>query len=59
MNNRKNPELRMKLAFVAIGIIAVLAIIFGSWAWNLVFSPETFDLNTWANNAASWPSASL
>lgn len=51
MNNRKNPELRMKLAFVAIGIIAVLAIIFGSWVWNLAFSPETFDLNTWANNA--------
>lgn len=51
MNSRKNPELRMKLAFVAIGVAAVLAIIFGSWAWNLVFSPETFDVNKWANDA--------
>ena len=51
MESRKSPETRMKLAFVAIGLAAVLAIVFGSWAWNLVFSPESFDVIKWANDA--------
>lgn len=51
MENRRDPELVLKLGFVAIGAVAVLAIVFGSWLWNLVFDPAGFDLVKWANDA--------
>lgn len=55
----KNPDFVMKMAFVCIGILVILAMIFGSWVWNLMFSPENFDLNKWANRAVFNGSISL
>lgn len=50
MKNKK-PEYILKMGFVAIGIVMVVAIIIGSWVWNLVFSPDNFDPNKWATRA--------
>ena len=50
MKNKK-PEYVLKMGFVAIGVLMVIAIIIGSWVWNLVFSPSNFDINKWATRA--------
>lgn len=46
----KDPELMLKMTFVVVGVIIVLAFIVGRWLWNLVFDPEHFDVNKWASN---------
>ena len=55
----RNPEFIMKMAFVAIGVVVVLAFILGSFFWNLMFDPEHFDVNRWANRAVFNGSISL
>lgn len=55
----KNPEYILKMGFVFIGIVVVIAIIIGSYLWNLMFDPEHFDVNKWANNAIFNGSISL
>lgn len=51
MFKNKNPDYLMKMGFVITGIIVVTIIILGSWIWNLIFDPSSFDVNQWANNA--------
>lgn len=58
-DRNRNPEFIMKMAFVAIGVIVVLAFILGSFFWNLMFDPENFDVNKWANRAVFNGSISL
>lgn len=49
--NKRNPEYIMKMGFVAIGIVLVLAIIIASFFWELIFDPNDFDVNKWATRA--------
>ena len=49
----------LKMGFVVIGVLVVLAIIIASWIWNLIFDPEHFDVNKWANRAIFNGSISL
>ncbi len=58
-NKFKNPDYALKMGFVLIGVIVVLAIIIGSYLWNLMFDPEHFDVNKWANRAIFNGSISL
>ena len=46
-DSKKNhdSEYILKMGFVVIGVIVVLAIIIASWIWNLIFDPEHFDVN--------------
>ena len=59
--NKKNhdSEYILKMGFVVIGVIVVLAIIIASWIWNLIFDPEHFDVNKWATRAIFNGSISL
>ena len=59
--NKKNhdSEYILKMGFVVIGVIVVLAIIIASWIWNLIFDPENFDVNKWATRAIFNGSISL
>ncbi len=59
--NKKNhdSEYILKMGFVVIGVIVVLAIIVASWIWNLIFDPEHFDVNKWATRAIFNGSISL
>lgn len=41
----------LKMGFVLIGVMVVLGIIIGSWVWDLVFDPSSFDVNKWATRA--------
>lgn len=62
MNKRfkdKDPDYILKMGFVAIGVVVVVAIIIASWVWNLIFDPEHFDVNKWANRAIFNGSISL
>jgi hypothetical protein len=47
--NRKTPEFIMKMSFVVVGFIVIIAIIIGSYIWNLIFDPNHFDVNKWGN----------
>lgn len=60
-DNKKNhdSEYTLKMGFVVIGVIVVLAIIIASWIWNLIFDPEHFDVNKWATRAIFNGSISL
>ncbi len=55
----RDSEYILKMGFVVIGVIVVLAIIVASWVWNLVFDPEHFDVNKWATRAIFNGSISL
>lgn len=55
----KNPEYLLKMGFVAIGILVIIAIIIGSWVWNLIFDPTNFDVVAWGNSAIFNGSISL
>ena len=61
IKDRKNhdSEYVLKMGFVVIGVIVVLAIIIASWIWNLIFDPEHFDVNKWATRAIFNGSISL
>lgn len=54
-----DSEYILKMGFVLIGVIVVLAIIVASWIWNLIFDPEHFDWNKWATRAIFNGSISL
>lgn len=54
-----DSEYILKMGFVTIGVIVVLAIIIASWIWNLIFDPEHFDVNKWATRAIFNGSISL
>lgn len=56
---KKNPDYVIKMGFVAIGIIVVIAVIFGSWLWNLIFDPAHFSWTKWGNAAIFDGSLSL
>ena len=60
-DSKKNhdSEYILKMGFVVIGVIVVLAIIVASWIWNLIFDPEHFDVNKWATRAIFNGSISL
>lgn len=60
-DSKKNhdSEYILKMGFVVIGVIVVLAIIIASWIWNLIFDPEHFDVNKWATRAIFNGSISL
>ena len=56
---KRNTDYALKMGFVFLGIIVVLAVIFGSWLWNLIFDPANFDVNKWGNSAIFGGSLSL
>lgn len=56
---KNNPDYALKMGFVALGIIVVIAVIFGSWLWNLIFDPAHFNLTKWGNAAVFSGSISL
>ena len=64
MNDRPKLKQRdadyiLKMGFVVIGVLMVLAIIVASWIWNLIFDPEHFDFVKWATRAIFNGSISL
>ncbi len=48
---KHNQDYMLKMGFVLIGVMVVLGIIIGSWVWELVFRPDSFDVNKWATKA--------
>lgn len=51
LKDGKKREYLTKMSFVGIGVFVVIAIIVGSYFWNLIFNPDQFDVNVWANKA--------
>lgn len=49
-NKKRNPEYLLKMGFVALGLIVVVAIIIGSWVWNIIFDADNFNLSSWAES---------
>lgn len=56
---KHSPDFVLKMGFVGIGVFVIFAIIFASWVWNIMFDPEHFDVNKWANRAIFNGSISL
>lgn len=56
---KQSTDYILKMGFVVIGVVVVLAIIIASWIWNLMFDPEHFDVNKWATRAVFNGSLSL
>ena len=55
----KNPDYLIKMGFVLIGVITVLVVIIGQYFWELMFSPENFNVYKWATRAILNGSISL
>ena len=56
---KNNTDYALKMGFVFLGIIVVIAVIFGSWLWNLIFDPANFNVTKWGNAAIFGGSLSL
>ena len=47
----RDGEYLVKIGFVTIGFLMVVAIILADYFWHLIFDPNYFDFNRWINRA--------